>query len=1466
MGRRASGKPFTTIADSGFGQFLNRLERKIEALQKEYASAPQSQELSYAKSQLAAVAATVTALKEKVLPEFESGKNPGILTWSSIKSTIEDISKKYMDVFSTPERAVIKAIKMHVDTLIKNACKAGEIKSINAEVLDKFREHFKAELRQAKIFENALAIPGVDLELILQEVDRFIDGWDFSSSKPDDFKKALPKLLAGKFPYTFFVAHPMSYALAVDCWYGLKAMPESIDELFSFLNPDALKIKIPALFTASYTPGEGEAKHYVFKIEFSNQSVTLDLQSLFSNNRGMADDVIKAGLADYLTRLADTEEGIAEAKSQSEKQARFNKAQHALDDLTQGFNEQCARVSLPLVLEGESYASQAALLHKQSECVHEVIASADATLKELTQQMASLTSSGVVGEDEIPEYFIKSNPMKLVPAQLILKKAYAKAIKDIQEKQAGLQQLHGLLQDQVPTIHKAWYEAELAFHREESAAVGMTLDAISADLDKLNTNDRQLEQPDIEQQMLLLKKELLSAESDLENLDLHQKTVDRLANPVPVRDTTLLLASYPALNDEINALYKSQQDTRDALNKRLVHLRLVVLRHHEEMGFQLKKAQSAWAFLESMRSTNIESIKQHHTEKQKQLSDEQKQLDTLMQQASKTDEALSEADKTRQMHEERIPGFQDALPEKWREVQESATVLAKLIKETDGTALSVTFTSVAELHDFEQTARAKSKLFQEALDQCTVQPEAYSDTLDDDLRVMAEIEKCLLKNKQVIDFKAMGNIEKFKVGFFDPFKKSFDKLLNFLDARQEQNESLWQFQQKQSSLDINSEQFQYATFLFNTLCREKKKNLEQKLYVRDLTRAWKPQEAAFGLEKKNFDKIHDGVCLIAENLATSEKAIVTLNQEISSLSAERKKQEALIITSKKTIDELKPNVEIIGLIIQLTERIAKLGEKINQPDAENTIEALYDQYHQLSATYELLLQKLKGIPNHQDYEANRLNIHKQLAANLGQLQTLARSLINKHLEAVKIDAGQLTKELADLGLQSTSSQSSDVPKRLNEASVLLTSHEALLKKRLQLQEKHQAFALKLGVLKDEVLIEGYEKEQPLGVVLEESVKISTQLVKDSQALLAAISDKVKQHTDSLKFKYHSLEEDKEQQEQRKEVEAYLVKIKAPLDELTNTISESALKEHLQESLDTVKQNISTLNQTIRDNQQVLEQTQRRIASRVKVMDEYLGLFGEDGYEAQRAQRFFVKDFFFSSEDAENRKIYLGELRALLREFKEKGDLETFNRLHALVERGRNEFPGLTLRPMLRRLLVALQERRQDFSDESIQQDDVTENNSSKKIAKKEISDALKTLYDRIDEMKNHAKLQNHSETVINAVNNVSQKLQNRLDNFVEAKLGDGKQVTAKELSSFTEEMRDILRSEDDKMHSERSWFAPVVANIVAGLFTLGIALGIKLARSKSTQGYATFFMDKTQREKNVDKVDEALDQLAAPAA
>ncbi|KTC98015.1 hypothetical protein [Legionella erythra] len=1465
MGRRASGKPFTTIDDSGLGQFLNRLQRKIEALNNTYANAPQSLELDYAKSQVAAVAAAVKALKEKILPEFASGKSPGILTWSSIKSTMEEVSKKYLSVFSTPEHAVIGAIKRNFDTLCQEACKAGKIKKITPNTLEAFRLQFKQALRKAKIYEQALRIPGMDLESILKQVDNTVDEWDFSeNTKAGDFRDALLKALDVTFPYMFYVSHPMSYDLTTEFWYGLQTLPETIDELFSFLNPDALTIKIPALFSATYTPGKEPERHYIFKIESHGLSSTFDLQFLLSSNRGMADSAIKVGLKDYLERIADTEEGIAEAKRQSDKQGRFKKAKHALHDLTEDFNKQFTEVSKPLSLQEAAYARQVDVVHERIRQTEQLMALAQEFLKKLKQEMANVSVSGPADEEAIPEFFLDNNRLELVPARLMMQAEYAKAIKNIEEKQQSLQQLHSQLNDNIPVIHKAWHENELAFHQEQRDALGMTLEEMNTSLNQFDAYNPTLElPPDPDGQVLALKSELEKLGGALEQLARDKETVGKLA-AIPVRDTGDLLAFYPALNDEIKAIYKSQQDVRAALSERIDRLQHGLLSRCEKLAFQLEKAQSALAFRESMRSTNLEGIKQLLAQKQKQLVDAEKQLKTFSEDAIKTDKSISAAESTKQQHEKMIPELQKNRNDQLELAKKSAARLAELIQNARGPVLSFDFRTPNEVSGFKLAVESSGQTFKDAFNKYTEEPAAYPDTIASDRQVMSEIDRCFMSTKNSVNFKAMMGIERFKGRFFDSEKVSFDALLTFLDASTQEIESLWKFKQQQGNLDINSQAYQEVVFLFNSLLVRKRESLEKKALVRELALAWQPLDTDFVKEKDHFDRINQSLSLVSQSLAGSEEELIKLEKELAKLNKDKLKQDEGIISSQEMIATLKPNVEIVGLIIQLTEGITQLGEAIRDKDAEAKIETLYGQYHKLSKVYSWLLEKLKDIPNAEDYVSNQQNINKQLAANLEQLQVLARGLIKKQLESIQSTATVLQEKFAKDARASSTRESETVPERLSKASSILFNFNVLFRDLLELQKAEKAFAEKIEALNDSEALKEYKKEEPLKAVLEESEASKQQLLKDNKALLNEMADQLELYNQSLKFNYNSLAEDNVQEEQRKAIEAYLNTIDAPLKAFDKTVSQSGFKDDLQESLDKVHQSISTLNKNITDNKEVLQGTRQRIQQRVRSMDEFTQLF--NGYKTQRAKRFSFKDSI-DKRDARQREQYIDELHVKLNNFKQRGDLSSLDELYQKAESGCADFHGWTLRPMLRRLLVVLQESRQALVEK--QAGPVNDNDvPSKKVTKGDVQNALDALYSRIEAMGAYAqKLKDkRPEHVVNAVTEVSSQLKKRLDDFVEDKLEGENQVTTEELTSFTKEMRNILRSQDDTMHSERSWLAPIAANIVAGLFTLGIALGIKLASSKLTQGYATFFMSKSQREKNVDDVDEALTQLAAPAA
>ena len=75
---------------------------------------------------------------------------------------------------------------------------------------------------------------------------------------------------------------------------------------------------------------------------------------------------------------------------------------------------------------------------------------------------------------------------------------------------------------------------------------------------------------------------------------------------------------------------------------------------------------------------------------------------------------------------------------------------------------------------------------------------------------------------------------------------------------------------------------------------------------------------------------------------------------------------------------------------------------------------------------------------------------------------------------------------------------------------------------------------------------------------------------------------------------------------------------------------------------------------------------------------------------------------------------------------------------------------------------------------------------------------------------------------------------------------------------FKERFTARLHSQDHMMTQHTKKWRPIVANILAGVATLGIALGVKLIYSKLKEGHASFFMGKTGKEQQVKRVEDTL--------
>jgi hypothetical protein len=146
---------------------------------------------------------------------------------------------------------------------------------------------------------------------------------------------------------------------------------------------------------------------------------------------------------------------------------------------------------------------------------------------------------------------------------------------------------------------------------------------------------------------------------------------------------------------------------------------------------------------------------------------------------------------------------------------------------------------------------------------------------------------------------------------------------------------------------------------------------------------------------------------------------------------------------------------------------------------------------------------------------------------------------------------------------------------------------------------------------------------------------------------------------------------------------------------------------------------------------------------------------------------------------------------------------------------------------------------------------------------------LQNLYENIKEMEAYVSTLPESPGKTEATN-FATSLRQELDTFVRAHIDDPDIHSARaEYPDFKTKFIAQLHSKGDVMSTLRSSgekAGVIIANIIAGVFTLGIALGIKLLVSKVSTGRFALFFDKTTIQQKIESVDNSVVALSAAAA
>lgn len=243
----------------------------------------------------------------------------------------------------------------------------------------------------------------------------------------------------------------------------------------------------------------------------------------------------------------------------------------------------------------------------------------------------------------------------------------------------------------------------------------------------------------------------------------------------------------------------------------------------------------------------------------------------------------------------------------------------------------------------------------------------------------------------------------------------------------------------------------------------------------------------------------------------------------------------------------------------------------------------------------------------------------------------------------------------------------------------------------------------------------------------------------------------------------------------------------------------------------------------------------------------------DEYVVKRGEKYNIKDVF--SNDGDERKKFIIEIKAQLKSYVENGDLAVIQ----TIKDNHHKYPGMKLQPLLNRIVHLVE----DVDSLKPNKDIVSKVEA--KIGK--LGMPLNNLQASIAKMNRYGdKLSGQDKEYVYAL---SGQLANRLANFLDEhhmKILAGEWLSKEDVAKFKEEMKTLLHSQDDRFSNHHDW-GRVVGNVLIGVASLGtLLIGSLVCTKYFGSGRAHLFFDKTTRQENVDVVEERVNEFIAAVA
>lgn len=245
----------------------------------------------------------------------------------------------------------------------------------------------------------------------------------------------------------------------------------------------------------------------------------------------------------------------------------------------------------------------------------------------------------------------------------------------------------------------------------------------------------------------------------------------------------------------------------------------------------------------------------------------------------------------------------------------------------------------------------------------------------------------------------------------------------------------------------------------------------------------------------------------------------------------------------------------------------------------------------------------------------------------------------------------------------------------------------------------------------------------------------------------------------------------------------------------------------------------------------------------------------------RTFRYLVKDFF-TSADARRRVTFIDDLTTKLTALKTNPKIDV-QAILTFINKHKADFPGTHLQPALNFVATQLINLERTVNNRPVSNEVATVEEISQKLTalnNPAYKQAILTLYKHINKMDKYGQDLNNKKGAPNeakVIRQLARELTLELDKLV----SQDTLPTSTQYQQFKEDFTCRLHSQDKSMSTHRKLWKPIVANILIGICTLGLALVSQAIVSKLTQRHAQLFFSKTKRQHTQKGVEKELKQL-----